>query len=361
MRIWSSFWRKVPVISKCLLFLISIKIAMNIKLSLLFYVITLLGYSQTPIMHYESAPLSNYAIINNGIVIDQSPSGANVVWDFSNLATTIGNTTTDTYASPTPEETTIYPGTTSVITTTDNGSGQNKYFTKNSSMTITVTGATRPDLTLNYSSDNALLGTFPMSYGTATTDAVAGNISFTTSNGTFAGTIDTQVDAYGTLNIPDLGNGVYNGSVTRLKSVQNLNLSLGFISGTAVLTFYNYYDASNGNLVFRTSTVTINSPFFSDTSTVMESLLSVTLEVNNSKLSGNQLKIYPNPVTDVLNISTNSSIVMRAIEIRDISGREVLKVEGNNTSLSVSHLQSGLYIATITTQKGTLIQKFIKK
>jgi hypothetical protein len=333
---------------------------MNIKLSLLFYVITLLGYSQTPIPNYESAPLSNYAIINNGIVIDQSPSGANVVWDFLNLASTIGNTTTDTYASPSPGETNTYPGTTSVITTTDNASGQNKYFTKNSSMTISITGATRPDLILNYSSDNALLGTFPMSYETSTTDAVAGNFSFTTYNGTFTGTIDTQVDAYGTLNIPDLGNGVYNGSVTRLKSVQNLNLSLGFISGTAVLTFYNYYDASNGNLVFRTNTVVMGSPI-NDTSTVMESLLSVTLGVNNSELSGNQLKIYPNPVTDVLNISTNSSIVMRSVKIRDISGREVIKVEGNNTSLSVSHLQSGLYIATITTQKGTAIKKFIKK
>jgi hypothetical protein len=333
---------------------------MNIKLSLLFYVITLLGYSQTPIPNYESAPLSNYAIINNGIVIDQSPSGANVVWDFLNLASTIGNTTTDTYASPSPGETNTYPGTTSVITTTDNASGQNKYFTKNSSMTISITGATRPDLILNYSSDNALLGTFPMSYETSTTDAVAGNFSFTTYNGTFTGTIDTQVDAYGTLNIPDLGNGVYNGSVTRLKSVQNLNLSLGFISGTAVLTFYNYYDASNGNLVFRTNTVVMGSPI-NDTSTVMESLLSVTLGVNNSELSGNQLKIYPNPVTDVLNISTNSSIVMRSVKIRDISGREVIKVDGNNTTLSVSHLQSGLYIATITTQKGTAIKKFIKK
>jgi hypothetical protein len=321
----------------------------------------LLGYSQAPIPNYESAPLSNYAIINNGIVIDQSPSGANVVWDFSNLATTLGNTTTDTYATPTPGETDTYPGTTSVITTTDNASGENKYFTKNSSMTISITGATRPDLALNYSSDNAVLGAFPMSYGTSTTDAVAGNFTYSTYNGTFTGTIDTQVDAYGTLNIPDLGNGVYSGSVTRLKSVQNLNLSLGFISGTAVLTFYNYYDASNGKLIFRTNTVAINSPYFNNTSTIMESLLSVTLGLNNSELSGNQLKIYPNPVTDVLNIGTNSKNSIRSVRLLDISGREILKVEGNNSSLSVSHLQSGLYIASITTEKGVYIQKFFKK
>jgi hypothetical protein len=45
----------------------------------------------------------------------------------------------------------------------------------------------------------------------------------------------------------------------------------------------------------------------------------------------------------------------------DIQGREVLKVNGNNTSIAVDNLNTGVYYASIITEGGKVTQKFIKK
>lgn len=74
----------------------------------------------------------------------------------------------------------------------------------------------------------------------------------------------------------------------------------------------------------------------------------------------NQLEIYPNPVTDVLNISTKLSKEENAV-IYNMEGRVVLKTKisnGKNT-IDVSKLSKGSYIISLT--EGNVSSKFIKK
>ncbi len=76
-----------------------------------------------------------------------------------------------------------------------------------------------------------------------------------------------------------------------------------------------------------------------------------------SKAKGN-IEIYPNPVTDYLNIKSDSKV--KNVEVYDISGRNM------NSSLTgdkvdVRNLNSGNYIINIETKEGKISKKFLKK
>ncbi|PQL93545.1 hypothetical protein C4S76_07830 [Apibacter adventoris] len=72
------------------------------------------------------------------------------------------------------------------------------------------------------------------------------------------------------------------------------------------------------------------------------------------------LKVYPNPVIDVLKINTPSQI--ESVSIYDYSGNEVKKVSPViNKEVNLQGLSSGNYILTIKTSQGTITKKIIKK
>lgn len=330
---------------------------MKTKLLLFLTSFSLLGFGQTPISNYDSAPLSMYAIVTSGTAIDQSASGADLTWTFNNFTQT-GNSS-DTQASPTAQELIDYPGTTSVATTTRDASVA-KVFLKNIANTISRTGVDGEGLILSYITDNALIGTFPLSYGYSNTDNVSGTFSYNgTISGTFTGTSISEIDAYGTLIMNDLGSGAFNGSVTRLKTIQNIVLYAGFITGTADQISFYYYNAATGDLVFRTNTVTINAPGTNSTDTIMESLLSSALGVNHN-IFNNDLQLFPNPVTTRLNLNLDNDMDVKSITVLDINGRQVLHSEVNLSSLNVSTLKSGVYFVSIHTNRGVVNKKIIK-
>jgi hypothetical protein len=337
---------------------------MKTKLPYFLLLFSLISFGQTPISNFYSVPNSNFAIVTSTPAIDQSATGANLTWNFTNL-TQVG-TNTDSYTTPTALELSAFPGTTSVLTITETStSDESKIYSQDVAGQVSITGAVATDLELNYISNNALIGTFPLNYNYNNSDPVAGNYTYTTYSGTFSGSITSTVDAYGTLNMNDLGEGAFSGSVTRLKTVQNL--SLNYIipnAGTGVQTTYYYYDSSNGNLVFRTNTVSVVVPLLglNQTTTVMESFLPIsTLSTNQNNMVSTELYIVPNPVGDVLNIRLSQNEIIRSITITDISGRQILNLTDNLTTVSVSNLEVGMYMANITTDKGVYTKKFLKK
>jgi hypothetical protein len=88
--------------------------------------------------------------------------------------------------------------------------------------------------------------------------------------------------------------------------------------------------------------------------------------VNLSQLSTSEAalstaKIYPNPVTDVLNIEDLKSIKM--VEIHDLNGKLLKVIHPNNKNISIglTELNPGIYTANIIRDKGNQVIKFIKK
>src|SRR5690554_11177 len=336
---------------------------MKTKLPFLFMLFTVFTFGQTPINSFYSLPESSFAVVTSSTAVDQSASGANLTWNFTNLSPV--DTSLDTYSNPSNGELITYPGTTSVLTITENVTGaSSKIFSRNVAGQVSLTAAESAGLLLNYASNNAVIGTFPLNYNSPNSDAVAGTFNFDTYTGAFSGTINTIADAYGTLNINDLGEGAYSGAVTRLKIVQNLNLTYMIPNvGTVEQISYYYYDANDGTLIFRTSTVhvLVSLAGINETTTIMESFLSSPLSISNNQVTSTDIKLIPNPVEDVVNISINQNYPIRYATITDISGRRILTINESFASISVSNLQAGIYIANITTDNGVYTKKFLKK
>jgi len=95
---------------------------------------------------------------------------------------------------------------------------------------------------------------------------------------------------------------------------------------------------SNGKIIEKTITVTTST-------------------LGTDQFERIQVAIYPNPVSDYLNIKTQDEL--KGVIIYDVAGRAVNTVINNN-QVDVSAFAKGLYIITISTDKGNFTHKFIK-
>jgi hypothetical protein len=76
--------------------------------------------------------------------------------------------------------------------------------------------------------------------------------------------------------------------------------------------------------------------------------------------SANQLTLYPNPVTNILQIETQRNAI---IEILNIQGQLLTTLVANSgkANVDVSSLSKGVYIVKLTTKKGVAVKRFIKE
>jgi len=100
------------------------------------------------------------------------------------------------------------------------------------------------------------------------------------------------------------------------------------------------------------------------TTTQKNSLTSVSCypsTLSNDNFAVNVLKVYPNPVRDVLNFLFDKEIAR--ISIYNLMGQEVLKKETNATDVSVdvTHLASGSYLVKVTSNEALKTIKIIKE
>lgn len=73
----------------------------------------------------------------------------------------------------------------------------------------------------------------------------------------------------------------------------------------------------------------------------------------------NKFNIYPNPVNDILVIDTDEEIA--EINIYNIVGISVFKVNNIKHDINVSDFAEGVYFISIKTDKGEVVKRFIKK
>lgn len=86
----------------------------------------------------------------------------------------------------------------------------------------------------------------------------------------------------------------------------------------------------------------------------------ITGTLSNEQFFTENFNLYPNPTSDVLNISSKNGLEMKEIKITDLSGR-IVRTLNNATTINVSDLSAGTYLIDITTNEGKASSKFIKK
>lgn len=71
------------------------------------------------------------------------------------------------------------------------------------------------------------------------------------------------------------------------------------------------------------------------------------------------IRIYPNPVTEKLNINTNGTV--DKVSIYNVSGQQVLSLKNVENSINVSHLSDGVYILRMIVDGQESVHKIMKK
>lgn len=341
---------------------------MKTKLLLPLFFISFLSFAQNPILNFSGGNETTFDIVSSTNPLDHAATGANQTWNFTNLIS-IGNSMRN-YATPTPSELATYPGTTTVIVNNSTVGSTNTtgyMYTKNTAGTISITGISADDLIVNFVTNNATLGLFPMSFGYSNSDTVAGNYTYTTYSGTFTGTLITTVDAYGTLNLNDTGNLAYSGNVTRLKTVLNLSLNYSIFNnvGTVTQTTYSYYGDNFQGIdpVFRSikTDAVVSLLSINESNTTLEILTAVLLENNKPKLENISIQ---NPVTDYITIYSPQNIDNATVQIIDMLGKEIITKTNQTIDENYqiqTNLNKGIYLIRIFDQEKSITKKIIKQ
>ena len=89
--------------------------------------------------------------------------------------------------------------------------------------------------------------------------------------------------------------------------------------------------------------------------------LSVTLGISENKLLS--FEMYPNPVSDVLNIQLPTSTEKAEVSVFDYTGRLVSSktISSNDTAIDVQKISKGIYMIRVATNTKIGVQRFIKK
>ncbi len=288
-------------------------------------------------------------------------TGSASVWNYSNLISTATKANA-IYVSPlSVSEASAYPSATVVQ---KQGNLYNFFKSVTSPTTQTeLLGIGSNSLNLTFT-NSAIVAKFPLSYGVSFTDNVSGTFNFSLS-GTFNGSVSTNADGGGTLQLPD---GVILSNVLRVKSVQTLNLNLGFIPfGTIRQVVYNYFHGSQKfpvlNITYSSLTITgSTTPSVSAVVTGNSKTILVGLEEEKNQLL--TLQVFPNPAKEIVYISSGDISGELEVLIFDVNGTQVYKgalrlSKENSEPKSLSGLANGMYFLKLSNGTRSVNKKLV--
>lgn len=131
----------------------------------------------------------------------------------------------------------------------------------------------------------------------------------------------------------------------------NFNIGSGFDNSV-----YSAIELINGSILASGNFKSYNGSFESSYLINLYGNSSLTIDDFNHT---NDLIIFPNPVNDIVNISSLSLLNIFSIHIFDLQGK--LLIESSDNKISVSNLSNGMYVIKIITDSGEITKKFIKK
>lgn len=89
--------------------------------------------------------------------------------------------------------------------------------------------------------------------------------------------------------------------------------------------------------------------------------LQISEEMSVNDLSNVEVKIYPNPTSDIINIQSNSKI--KSVQVYNMNGQVMISqtIQNQNAKINVAGYNSGTYIVKVETESGIQTHKIIKK
>ena len=114
----------------------------------------------------------------------------------------------------------------------------------------------------------------------------------------------------------------------------------------------------SGSIVSNTASIyfSYDAPILTNTATtVVQSLGAAESEINK------KFMVFPNPVTEILNLRVTNEVEIKSMSIYNVLGQLVKTQVGHATTITVSHLEAGVYVLLVTSERGSESLKFIKE
>jgi len=342
---------------------------MKKTLLIVFSTYTVFTFSQNQITNYfgnltTTNSSKSYTIVSSSNALTFA-SGSNINWNYNTLVP-IG-TATYLNTAPTAAQILSYPNTTmvtkrtAVIGTTTKITDTYSSTLGNNYLITGIWNGTGNNFSFNYTTNNCKVGNFPFTYLSTDFDNFVGYFFYDVYNDYCAGSITSNVDAYGTLqtnlySIPQ--------NVTRLKTVQTTNIASGSFlnAGQIVETIYGYYKQNEQFPFLKSVTTVVNSSIPSvNTSTTIIEISNDYLLTNLDFIKQNKIQILTNPVDEYLTLINLENENLKSLKIMDINGRLVKSINNNFSLINVSELHKGIYFVEIETEAYKITKKIVKR
>jgi hypothetical protein len=157
------------------------------------------------------------------------------------------------------------------------------------------------------------------------------------------------------------------GSFTTVALTINPTLVGGFVY-PKVWTQYSYTVtgvpvATSVKFAFRYF-VTNGGPSGANSDIIGIDTFSVDTPLNTADFFSKNFSIYPNPVDNMLNLSSKTNTAINSVQIIDLNGRIVKSTNTKGVTesqINVSDLNTGMYFVEVISDEGKATSKFIKK
>ena len=150
--------------------------------------------------------------------------------------------------------------------------------------------------------------------------------------------------------------------VKRINADGSIDTDFGVDNGITT-SFYNGYNeafsiglqSDNKIIVAGTTNNSINNDF------AITRLTNSLLSVDNFNENSLNLILYPNPVTNILNIKTLNELVINEYSIYNMLGQMIYKSADKNLKINTTNFTNGIYSIKMKTSSGFINKKFIKE
>lgn len=116
---------------------------------------------------------------------------------------------------------------------------------------------------------------------------------------------------------------------------------------------------TNGQVFNHTATFPIANVVFDPKSDIISKDNTSTLSILNEELDAT-IKVFPNPVVDLISIQTPDTVQLNKIEVYNMLGQLVLSKQSPSESTSLKTLKKGVYLLKISTNKGLITKTLLK-
>jgi hypothetical protein len=183
-------------------------------------------------------------------------------------------------------------------------------------------------------------------------------------NASFADRLQFRMSTNGATTVNPTGGSAGLGDFTTLLVDVNPALNLtayptSWAAGQQSVTISGLAGPTNVKFAFRYF-VTNGGPSGANSDIIGVDTFSVDRPLSTDSFFKNNFSVYPNPVNDVVNISSLNNSEITKVSITDINGRVVKEINSNVATVSVGDLTAGIYFLKINTLEGVGTTKFVK-